>query len=478
MRPFETTLVFANTLVLLLLMVPLPDAAHWMRHFAPVVLFIAAAQIVMEGQRWQMLPAYVLAGLFSVVWLLQNIGPADWLTGHVWITRLAIGIGALGLAISIALPLLVPVFRFPRPTGAYAIGTLTYHWVDAGRQEAFTTDPNARRELMVQVWYPAKGDLSSPRAPYVEDARVLTPLARLLHLPPFIFGHVNQITTNAVPSAPVADGAEKYPVLLFSHGNGGFREHNTWEVEELVSHGYIVAAVDHTYAASGVLFPDGRLVPMDRHMTNRTDRTFEDSMLPHLAQDALFTLNQLTVVNQSDPNSILTGKLDLQHAGIFGVSMGGEISALACRQEPRLQACLIMDVWMPADVVADPMKQPTMWITRDAKTMRLEHWREADIDETLTTMRETYEHQPGAGYFVQVPGMFHLDFSDAPLLSPLTSWLGVTGPIDGERAHAITSGYALAFFDRHLKDLPAPLLDGTPKEYPEVRFESRRGSSR
>ena len=72
------------------------------------------------------------------------------------------------------------------------------------------------------------------------------------------------------------------------------------------------------------------------------------------------------------------------------------------------------------------------------------------------------------------PRRIRQDFSDAPLLSPLTSWLGVTGPIDAQRAHSIINAYSLAFFDRHLKGRPARLLDGPVRQYPEVLFESRR----
>lgn len=364
-----------------------------------------------------------------------------------------------------------PVFRFPKPSGPYGIGTLTYHWEDPSRPEVFTADPNDRRELMVQIWYPAKVDPSLPRARYVRNPGALAPLARLLHLPEFIFGPLKYITINAIESAPVANGGSSFPVLICSHGRGGFRQENTWLIEELVSHGYIVAAIDHPYAASGVVFPDGRRATFDTRML---DRKFVDGKIPYLAQDAIFTLNQLGTLNQSDPNGILTRRLDLQRAGIFGLSLGGEVSAEACRLEPRFRACLVMDVWMPADVVQVGLKQPTMWLTRDAKTMQLEGWSQADIDETLTTMRAVFESLPGDGYFVQVPGMFHIDFSDAPFFSPATSWLGVTGPIDGRRAHGITSAYSLAFFDRHLKGRPEVLLNGPAKQYPEVLFETRR----
>ncbi len=37
----------------------------------------------------------------------------------------------------------------------------------------------------------------------------------------------------------------------------------------------------------------------------------------------------------------------------------------------------------------------------------------------------------------------------------------------------ILNQYSLAFFDRHLKDLPAPLLDNRPADYPEVTITAR-----
>lgn len=69
-------------------------------------------------------------------------------------------------------------------------------------------------------------------------------------------------------------------------------------------------------------------------------------------------------------------------------------------------------------------------------------------------------------YFVRVPGMFHLNLLDLPLLSPLTSWLGITGAIDGQRAHNIINAFSRAFFDRRLKSLPAVLLDDPAEQYP------------
>jgi hypothetical protein len=468
MRPIEAILLFTNLLAFLVLAYPLPSRICWLIFAVPLSLFIYIIQIVLEGPRWQMVPGYILTGMFFLIWLIKNILMRGKPIEHNGIYWIIFGLSILFIFISVALPVMMPVFRLPTPKGPYKIGTLTYHWVDTDRPEVFTSNPNDQRELMVQIWYPSKGGTSSSQAPYVQNSGVLAPLAKLLNLPGFMLGHFKYITTNAILSAPVADGEASYPVLIFSHGRGGFRQHNTWQIEELVSQGYIVASIDHPYAASGVIYPDGHLAAFDNRMLNRS---FVDSMIPYLAQDAIFTLNQLTALNRADPNGILTERLDMQRAGIFGLSLGGEVTAEACLLEQRFKACLIMDVWMPKDVLRQGLKQPTMWISRDAESMKLEGWTQEDIDETQTTMQTVFENLQKDGYMVRIQGMFHQDFSDAPLFSPLTSLLGVTGPINTKRAHDITSAYSLAFFEKHLKNKQELLLERPAEQYPEVSFE-------
>jgi predicted dienelactone hydrolase len=498
MRPFEIVLLLADLLAFVFLVVPLPAAVGWLRHFVPVAPLIAGVQALVEGPRWQMVPAYALAGLFFLLWLLQGAAPG--VAGGIATNRLSIGLlvalGALGLAVSIALPTTIPVFHFPRPTGPYEIGTLIYHWVDSDRPEIFTVDPDDHRELMVQIWYPAKGDSASPRAPYLENAdAVLSAFARVQHFPPFLFGHVKYVRSNAIPSAPVANDEPSYPVLIFLEGATGFRQMNTFQVQELVSHGYVVAAIDQPYAAALVVFPDGRqavvppigqLRPLLRQSYIPAERApilnghaLKNGIIPYFAQDVIFTLDQLAGLNQADPNGILTGRLDLQRLGTFGVSLGGIVGGEACLLEPRLRACLVMDAPMPTNVVQAGLRQPAMWITRDAETMRLERrraggWPEEEIRAHQTSMRAVFESLPGDGYFVQIPRMFHSNLTDIPSWSPLLRLVGLAGPINVRRVHSVINAYSLALFDRHLKGRPAALLDGPVDQYPEVLFETRR----
>ena len=128
-------------------------------------------------------------------------------------------------------------------------------------------------------------------------------------------------------------------------------------------------------------------------------------------------LDQLGALNRADPNGILTGKLDLQRVGVFGVSLGGIVVGETCRIDPRLRACLVMDAPMSAAVVNSGLQQPSMWITRDAASMRLERqraggWPDAEIEAHQSSMRAVYEGLSGDGYFLRVPGMFHGETND------------------------------------------------------------------
>lgn len=87
-------MLLANLLALLLVALPLPRAMRKMRCLMPGALLIAVAQVLVEGARWQMVPAYALSGLFFLLWLRQNMRRAGESAGPKRINRL--GIGLLG----------------------------------------------------------------------------------------------------------------------------------------------------------------------------------------------------------------------------------------------------------------------------------------------------------------------------------------------------------------------------------------------
>jgi predicted dienelactone hydrolase len=411
LRSLEILLLLANLLTLLGLAVPQVRRKHWMRSIAVAALPLVILQISIEGPRWQMIPAYLLSGVLFMVSQWWK-GRSREETAHrrpIVIVAIALGVTGLvlTLVLAMALPMLVPVFRFPLPTGPYGIGTVAHYWVDTSR--AGIAAAELQRELVVQVWYPAKRDTEAVPAAYLPDAGVVTAaMARIHTLPAFIFGHVKYVKTHAIRLAPVASDQARYPVLLFLEGATGYRQMSTYQVEELVSHGYVVASIDQPGAAAVVVLKDGReaagltlaqfadtvrpsYLP-DQRAPMLNNRAMEGgSIVPYLARDVSFVLDRLSALNHADPTNTLTGRLDLQRAGAFGVSLGGIVVGESCRVEPRLQACLMMDAPMPLTVVKSGLRQPSMWITRDVASMQLERqrtggWPESEIAAHQSTM--------------------------------------------------------------------------------------------
>lgn len=385
---------------------------------------------------------------------------------------------------------LFPTPRFPLPTGPYDIGTRTYQWTDFTRQEPFTTDRSDHRQLVVQIWYPAEG--TGPTRPYIDHDEVTAAFARRFNLPSFLFRRIRNAPTHAVANAPAESG--RFPVLVNPAGFSGFRSASLFWIEELTSHGYVVVGLDQPGTAAATVLADGSTIPVmadkaafDRYMPlalsqapNQTPEMngvpLPGGIIPFLADDLRFVLNELEAVGRQDP--VLAGHLDLDRVGVFGMSLGGYAGAEACRRDARFRACLVVDSGHGADVAREGLQQPLMIISRDADVMRAERakaggWPEAEVVHTIDTQRALFEHSRGDAYYVTMNRMYHVNWTDAPIWSPLVRWIGLAGPIDPYRGFTETNAFSVAFFDRYLKGISS-LLAEAPPESPDVRLEIRR----
>jgi len=110
----------------------------------------------------------------------------------------------------------------PFARGPYPAGVRTLHARDDARD----------RVLPIEVWYPADDRYAGQdTADATQDKYDLVP-----GFPPF--------SQDAVRDAEPRRG--RHPVVAFSHGYGGHRRQSTFLCTHLASHGYVVAAVDHT----------------------------------------------------------------------------------------------------------------------------------------------------------------------------------------------------------------------------------------
>ncbi|WP_437548678.1 hypothetical protein WME97_00865 [Sorangium sp. So ce367] len=367
------------------------------------------------------------------------------------------------------------VLELPRPTGPHPVGTQIRALTDSARGEEATEDPDDRRELMVQLFYPADPCGTGQLAPYLSpeegDSRRTTGGL------PAEDGFEARILTHARMGVPVAEDGAPHPVLLFSHGFGMLRADYTSLLEDLASHGFVVAAISHTYDSELTVFPDGRAVPFGSVvLTPAMDASeeeieaFTQAMGEHVAvwaDDALFVLDELTAAAQDDPGGLLTGRLDLERIGVLGHSYGGAMAAEVCARDDRFDAGLDIDgrLFGPQDGAGGRGLAQPFFIMLAA-----DHPDDPSIDETYNALN-------GQGYRARVEDAAHLTFSDLPVV--VEHFLGegvlpeLLGTLDPARAVEITNAYTRAFVQAHVRGEAAPLLDGPSPEYPEVTFEKR-----
>jgi hypothetical protein len=127
-----------------------PPAVGILPAFALVVI---AAHANIEGMRWQMYPLYAFTAVMFLLSIpdFMNARREDVRTGRSLRSPLRASLVAsillrVGLlAISTALPILLPVPSIPAPSGAYPVGTRIYELTDTSRQELYSGEDEARR---------------------------------------------------------------------------------------------------------------------------------------------------------------------------------------------------------------------------------------------------------------------------------------------------------------------------------------------
>ncbi len=466
MRLFEIVILLLDLLIIVWPRLTTRRPA-WADFLPLAAVNLVVVHVLLEGYRWQMVPAYVFTGLLFLLSLPRLRRPAPASTPRGWLAFVWSGLSLLLLLAIAAPPVLFPVPVFPKPVGLYQVGTVSYYRMDEARAELYTDDANDKRELMIQIWYPATPARGAKTGPWINGLDVAGPImADYINLPAFALDHANLFRTNSYPEAPVASVDVPFPIVVYSHGWNGFRAINTNQMEALASAGYIAVGIDHTYGAMVTVFPDGR-VALNNPEALPDGEGFESAsqiLEATYAADVSFVLDELERLNVGD--GLLAGRLDVSRVGVFGHSTGGGAVVMACAQDARCKAGLGMDAWLEPvsdDVIAASLSQPFLF-------MNSELWATGDnqpvLDELLAGLTQT-------GYRMTIRGTRHYDFTLLPLLTPLAPALKLKGPIEGQRGMQIITDYLLAFFDKHLKGESEPLLDGPSAAYPEVIFERR-----
>ena len=227
MLPFEIAILSLGALLALVLLVT-GKGVH--RVLASGALFASIAlevwQYRVEERHWQMWPGLLAIFLLATVVFLPPRS-ARLIRGVAIVALLLIGS-------SLTASTILPMFQIPAATGHYRVGTVILHLVDNSRHEGYLSDPAARREINIQLWYPTDATTGN-RAAYRRVAETT-----------FLSRYQSAIATEAFENVPMASPHGANPIVLFNPAWNGLRTQDTFETIDLASHGFVVVAIDHT----------------------------------------------------------------------------------------------------------------------------------------------------------------------------------------------------------------------------------------
>jgi len=393
--------------------------------------------------------------------------------------------------------------KLPSPSGPFGIGRVAFDWVDPNRAADMAEDRGTHSELMVYIWYPTEAAPKEIRSTLLPGAKQIdsapgvsaTLKGRMFggNWPLVVSG---AITSHAQESAPIVKHPKTFPVVIFSPGAYGTSFQYSSAIEDLVSHGYVVASVEHTSEVFGVAFSDGTIHTysekrIPRQFVPAPDATKEEyeikleTWFRHCvdvrAGDESFVVTKLTELNNAPHGSSqLSQRLDLARIAAVGDSRGGWSSVLTCRRDDRVKACVNQDgnaggqgldypdaaipkqpiLYVEVSPVLKPSTTPNDWIVLKQLNLTAEQW----MDRWHQTVNKDFNSFPVGGYFVQltIPGMEHYSFSDEVLLREAKD-----GTKEKQEAALhnlrVTEGITRAFLDEVLRNQPQTTLRDNPE---------------
>jgi dienelactone hydrolase len=402
-----------------------PRLRSWIRLGLLGAFVLAALTPLIDwGSRWYLLAALLLIWAALGAWTLRGRRPD---ARPFSPTRSVLGaVGRLLLVLLAMTPaILFPQYTLPRATGAYKVALRSYTFTDAGRVESFTTAGEPRR-VNVSCWYPE-------------------------------------------------DGQGKYPLAVFSHGAFGMRGGNISTYTDLASNGYVACSIDHPYHSLLTVDVDGRRTMVDPGFfwevidfhNGKYDLAAEWALVKQWmalrVADMGFVVDSLTAQARNPGDDPVARRIDLEHIGLFGHSLGGATSAYLARVRGDVDAVIDLDGSLFGEFsdAADGSQVlnestfpvPILIVYSDALGRKLDPGYDPDGRNPVNYIVAT---APDA-FKVHVPGN-HFNVTDVPLISPVFASVIMTmapnnggAQVDDFAAMERTNQLVLAFFNAYLK---------------------------
>ena len=410
-----------------------------------LLLALAAIQFIMEGFYWQFIPAYTLVlacGMMAMP--LKKV---------IERRKRAARVMVLGLCFVAAWTFL-PVPGLTKPQGPYAVGTITYRWVDTNRAETATADPTDRRNVIVQAWYPIAPGIVGPHSTYIDGIEQLPQFVSLI--PSIFMQHYDRVNTNSVSGAAISQNQTQWPVILFSPGYGAPRAFYTGLVSNLASRGYVVFAVDHPYEVAVTELADGAVATaIENFPADEADMLeYMSNQLDVRTDDLSFVLAQIS--RPGVLGEILSGHLDTDHIAAIGHSFGGAAAAAAMAKNSGIKAAVNIDGTLYGELPTKQLQYPFMLIESD-------HDETQHSEQFLVGNARLLQNAKGATCRYEIAQANHYSFTDAPLFLSLPARTALTWFIGGSRGPEetirATTDILVAFLSEPLTGIQASVQD-------------------
>jgi len=456
--------IFEILLIVFLLMIFLAKKIiiknQWKKIVLSLLFLTSICHFFIDGMRWQMLPVYFTA-LISVVYLSQK-------NLKKWVQFILIFFGVLGLIIGGLLGVLLPVFELPIPTGKYTIGTKKIYLEDNSRLESITADTTDNRRITLKMYYPSDSKLENPEK-YLENG-IATAFANNKGIPTFAFSHFDLILTHTESDLSFAEG--NFPLIILSHGYLWNVELYSSFVEELVSQGFVVAGVQHTYEAPIVHWESEKLYPIQSYFEATNKRMDYDKfgqieakfkaekepnkrlelmqemmrILPYnesverWQKDISYAIDELIKLNQNNKSDWFN-KFDTNKIGVIGHSFGGAAAAEVTALDTRIQAGVNLDGAQWGKLIDTTLNKPFMAMYADRN---YEEFFSPNFFIFSQTAKSDF-------YEVIIKNTGHANYGDLGFWTPLHQFTE-TGNINPNKMSQYTSTLLLTFFNKYLND--------------------------
>jgi len=279
----------------------------------------------------------------------------------------------------------------PAAPGPFPVGVTTTVFVDTKRTDRFTKQP---RTLVTEIWYPADNEARRmPKNKYSDFIPGgVTPEIDELITKTYKMNAAQMDQTywnEAHRNAAVRKG--RYPLVVFSHGNGGSRNQNTFWCDYLASHGYIIVSADHTGNASWTII-DGKPI---RFQAAERNNSAADRPL-----DVSYLLDKMIEWDKG-ADKRFKGRIDTENAAITGMSFGSFTAHWASDKDPRFKAVIAMSGAPPSHT---NLSVPSLRML-------------GTEDRTLgvagnTAIRDNHAKHTGPSYLLELKNGGHYSFTD------------------------------------------------------------------